>query len=146
MDGNFRYFTASKFNMDLITRFHCWLTSIFLKKKFTGNLLCPIIAHVSVIWWVCLFSRHHEQKVCICIHICMSCFLLTKQNKTLRFVKLLCPTSYVALCFSVIGAASVAFLAGSIAFFWLLFPATSPELFNSSFDRCSCWHGFCNWK
>ncbi|AQK85337.1 CAAX prenyl protease 2 [Zea mays] len=44
------------------------------------------------------------------------------------------------------GAALVAFLAGSIAFFWLLFPATSPELYNSSFDRCSCWHGFCNWK
>ncbi|CAL4893025.1 unnamed protein product [Urochloa decumbens] len=44
------------------------------------------------------------------------------------------------------GVASVAFLAGSICFFWLLFPATSPELYNTRLDRCRCWHGFCNWK
>ncbi|KAG2619850.1 hypothetical protein PVAP13_3NG140300 [Panicum virgatum] len=44
------------------------------------------------------------------------------------------------------GVASVAFLAGSICFFCLLFPATSPELYNTRLDRCRCWHGFCNWK
>ena len=45
MDGNYSYFTVSKFNMVLITRFHCWLTFIW-EKKTTGNLLCPIVAHV----------------------------------------------------------------------------------------------------
>lgn len=44
------------------------------------------------------------------------------------------------------GVASVAFLAGSVCFFWLLFPATSPELYNTRLDRCRCWHGFCNWR
>ncbi|GJN14147.1 hypothetical protein PR202_gb00932 [Eleusine coracana subsp. coracana] len=44
------------------------------------------------------------------------------------------------------GLASVAFLAGSISFFWLLFPVTSPELYNSSLEHCSCWHGYCRWK
>ncbi|TVU18953.1 hypothetical protein EJB05_35076 [Eragrostis curvula] len=44
------------------------------------------------------------------------------------------------------GLASAAFLVGSISFFWFLFPATSPELYNSRLDRCSCWHGYCRWK
>ncbi|XP_062231188.1 CAAX prenyl protease 2 [Phragmites australis] len=44
------------------------------------------------------------------------------------------------------GVASVAFLAGSISFFWLLFPATSPKLYNTRLDRCSCWHGYCRWE
>uniref|UniRef100_A0A0E0PL97 intramembrane prenyl-peptidase Rce1 n=1 Tax=Oryza rufipogon TaxID=4529 RepID=A0A0E0PL97_ORYRU len=44
------------------------------------------------------------------------------------------------------GVASVAFLAGSLSFFWLLFPATSPKLYNSRIDQCSCWHGYCRWS
>ncbi|KAJ1282957.1 hypothetical protein BS78_03G090800 [Paspalum vaginatum] len=44
------------------------------------------------------------------------------------------------------GMASIAFVAGSLSFFWFLYPATSPKLFNTRLDRCSCWHGYCNWK
>ncbi|KAF8748873.1 hypothetical protein HU200_012800 [Digitaria exilis] len=44
------------------------------------------------------------------------------------------------------GVASAAFLGGSICFFWLLFPATRPELYYTRLDRCRCWHGFCYWK
>uniref|UniRef100_A0A0E0L1F7 intramembrane prenyl-peptidase Rce1 n=1 Tax=Oryza punctata TaxID=4537 RepID=A0A0E0L1F7_ORYPU len=44
------------------------------------------------------------------------------------------------------GVASVAFLAGSLSFFWLLFPATSPKLYNARLDQCSCWHGYCRWS
>ncbi|KAL6631053.1 hypothetical protein ACP70R_028393 [Stipagrostis hirtigluma subsp. patula] len=43
------------------------------------------------------------------------------------------------------GVAFVAFLAGSASFFWLLFPATSPELYNTWLHRCNCWHGYCRW-
>lgn len=81
-----------------------WYATFLLIR--TGNLLCPIIAHV------------------FCNMMGLPVFSSPRTK----------------------GAALVAFLAGSIAFFWLLFPATSPELYNSSFDRCSCWHGFCNWK
>ncbi|EES18066.1 hypothetical protein BDA96_09G113400 [Sorghum bicolor] len=70
----------------------------------TGNLLCPIVAHV------------------FCNMMGLPVFSSPRTK------------------------ASVAFMAGLISFFWLLFPATSPELYNSSFDRCNCWHGFCNWK
>ncbi|CAM0955913.1 unnamed protein product [Alopecurus aequalis] len=44
------------------------------------------------------------------------------------------------------GLASLAFLAGSISFFYLIFPATSPKLYNSRLDGCSCWHGYCRWS
>lgn len=81
-----------------------WYATFLLIR--TGNLLCPIIAHV------------------FCNMMGLPVFSSPRTK----------------------GAALVAFLAGLIAFFWLLFPATSPELYNSSFDRCSCWHGFCNWK
>ncbi|KAJ1287561.1 hypothetical protein BS78_02G019700 [Paspalum vaginatum] len=44
------------------------------------------------------------------------------------------------------GMASIAFVAGSLSFFWFLYPATSPKLFNTRLDRCSSWHGYCSWK
>lgn len=44
------------------------------------------------------------------------------------------------------GIVSIAFVVGSLSFFWLLYPATSPKLYNTRLDSCSCWHGFCNWK
>ncbi|XP_006654295.2 CAAX prenyl protease 2 [Oryza brachyantha] len=44
------------------------------------------------------------------------------------------------------GVASVAFLAGSLSFFCLLFPATIPKLYNARLDQCSCWHGYCRWS
>ncbi|KAM0905546.1 hypothetical protein ACQ4PT_017328 [Festuca glaucescens] len=44
------------------------------------------------------------------------------------------------------GVTSVAFMAGSISFFYLLFPATSPQLYNAKLDGCSCWHGYCRWS
>lgn len=43
------------------------------------------------------------------------------------------------------GMASLAFLVGSISFFCVLFPATSPRLYNTRLDGCSCWHGYCRW-
>uniref|UniRef100_A0A0E0PL98 intramembrane prenyl-peptidase Rce1 n=1 Tax=Oryza rufipogon TaxID=4529 RepID=A0A0E0PL98_ORYRU len=53
---------------------------------------------------------------------------------------------YAVFLFTRTGVASVAFLAGSLSFFWLLFPATSPKLYNSRIDQCSCWHGYCRWS
>uniref|UniRef100_A0A452YXC9 CAAX prenyl protease 2 n=1 Tax=Aegilops tauschii subsp. strangulata TaxID=200361 RepID=A0A452YXC9_AEGTS len=44
------------------------------------------------------------------------------------------------------GLTSLAFLAGSVSFFCLLFPATSPKLYNARLDGCSCWHGYCRWS
>ncbi|XP_048535638.1 CAAX prenyl protease 2 isoform X2 [Triticum urartu] len=44
------------------------------------------------------------------------------------------------------GVTSLAFLAGSVSFFCLLFPATSPKLYNARLDGCSCWHGYCRWS
>ncbi|KAL5229486.1 hypothetical protein ABZP36_028262 [Zizania latifolia] len=44
------------------------------------------------------------------------------------------------------GVASIAFLTGSMSFFWLLSPATSPKLYNNKLDHCSCWHGYCRWS
>ncbi|CAN6452496.1 unnamed protein product [Victoria cruziana] len=38
------------------------------------------------------------------------------------------------------------FLIGCGTFFILLFPATSPDLYNSDTKHCRCWHGFCSWS
>ncbi|PKA47540.1 CAAX prenyl protease 2 [Apostasia shenzhenica] len=43
------------------------------------------------------------------------------------------------------GLATIAFVVGLACFLWLLFPASSPNLYNSSMDGCSCWHGYCSW-
>ncbi|KAI9090744.1 hypothetical protein K1719_028597 [Acacia pycnantha] len=43
------------------------------------------------------------------------------------------------------GLVSVAAVMGLLAFFYLLFPATSPDLYNDIIDNCSCWHGYCSW-
>lgn len=40
---------------------------------------------------------------------------------------------------------SLAFMAGSVAFFLLLFPLTDPTLYNTRTDNCRCWHGYCSW-
>ncbi|XP_031499811.1 CAAX prenyl protease 2 isoform X4 [Nymphaea colorata] len=37
------------------------------------------------------------------------------------------------------------FLIGCGTFFILLFPATSPDLYNSNTKHCRCWHEFCSW-
>ncbi|KAG1331011.1 CAAX prenyl protease 2 [Cocos nucifera] len=44
------------------------------------------------------------------------------------------------------GTATVACVAGLAGFCWLLFPATSPDLYNDRRDGCSCWHGYCSWN
>lgn len=38
------------------------------------------------------------------------------------------------------------FVAGTVGFLRLLFPATNPDLYNSRTDNCSCWHGHCSWN
>ncbi|KAL5742228.1 hypothetical protein ACOSP7_028960 [Xanthoceras sorbifolium] len=43
------------------------------------------------------------------------------------------------------GLVSVAFVAGMVAFFWLLFPMTRPNLYNKT-NNCRCWHGYCSWN
>ncbi|XP_076900903.1 CAAX prenyl protease 2-like [Bidens hawaiensis] len=40
---------------------------------------------------------------------------------------------------------SVGFVAGTISFVYLLFPLTSPALFNDRTDDCKCWHTYCYW-
>ncbi|KAL3825779.1 hypothetical protein ACJIZ3_021808 [Penstemon smallii] len=40
---------------------------------------------------------------------------------------------------------SVSFAMGMLGFFWMLFPFTSPDLYNSRADNCKCWHRYCNW-
>ncbi|XP_073013559.1 CAAX prenyl protease 2 isoform X1 [Typha latifolia] len=44
------------------------------------------------------------------------------------------------------GLATIAFAAGFVGFFWLLFPATTPDIYNYRKDGCSCWHGYCYWE
>ncbi|XP_072979915.1 CAAX prenyl protease 2 isoform X2 [Typha angustifolia] len=44
------------------------------------------------------------------------------------------------------GLATIAFAAGFVGFFWLLFPATTPDIYNNRKDGCSCWHGYCYWE
>ncbi|KAI3683874.1 hypothetical protein L1987_84389 [Smallanthus sonchifolius] len=40
---------------------------------------------------------------------------------------------------------SVGFVAGAISFVYLLFPLTSPALYNDRTDDCKCWHIYCDW-
>ncbi|KAJ0958653.1 putative CAAX prenyl protease 2 [Helianthus annuus] len=40
---------------------------------------------------------------------------------------------------------SVGFVAGAISFVYLLFPLTSPALYNDRTDNCECWHTYCYW-
>ncbi|XP_020245794.1 CAAX prenyl protease 2 isoform X1 [Asparagus officinalis] len=41
------------------------------------------------------------------------------------------------------GLVTAVFVAGTVSFFWLLLPASSPDLYNDSLDNCFCWHGYC---
>ncbi|CAH9078993.1 unnamed protein product [Cuscuta epithymum] len=41
------------------------------------------------------------------------------------------------------GTITLAFLAGLLGFYWLLFPLTSPQLYNNRTDSCNCWHQYC---
>ncbi|XP_021728675.1 CAAX prenyl protease 2-like isoform X3 [Chenopodium quinoa] len=41
---------------------------------------------------------------------------------------------------------SLAFISGTIAFVRLIFPLTSPALYNNRTDNCHCWHGYCSWS
>lgn len=41
---------------------------------------------------------------------------------------------------------SLAFVVGMFGFLWLLFPMTSPYLFNERTNNCRCWHGYCSWN
>ncbi|XP_059646705.1 CAAX prenyl protease 2 [Cornus florida] len=41
------------------------------------------------------------------------------------------------------GMVGVAFIAGMVGFVWLLFPVTSPDLYNGRTDYCRCWHRYC---
>lgn len=43
------------------------------------------------------------------------------------------------------GLVTVAFVMGMLGFFWMLFPFTSPHLYNSRTDNCKCWHRYCHW-
>ncbi|XP_054819753.1 CAAX prenyl protease 2 isoform X2 [Prosopis cineraria] len=53
--------------------------------------------------------------------------------------------SYASFLFIRTGWVSVAVVMGLVAFFYLLLPATSPDLYNDRIDNCSCWHGYCSW-
>ncbi|VFQ79758.1 unnamed protein product [Cuscuta campestris] len=44
------------------------------------------------------------------------------------------------------GLITVAFIAGLLSFYWLLFPLTSPQLYNNRTDKCNCWHRYCTWN
>ncbi|KAL4560386.1 hypothetical protein LXL04_032536 [Taraxacum kok-saghyz] len=41
---------------------------------------------------------------------------------------------------------SVGFVVGAVGFVYLLFPLTSPELYNDRTDNCKCWHRYCGWS
>ncbi|KAL3536127.1 hypothetical protein ACH5RR_004588 [Cinchona calisaya] len=44
------------------------------------------------------------------------------------------------------GIVSLAFIAGALGFFWLIFPLTSPHLYNDTLHSCKCWHRYCTWS
>ncbi|KAL8263354.1 hypothetical protein R6Q59_024703 [Mikania micrantha] len=44
------------------------------------------------------------------------------------------------------GLVSVGFVAGAISFVYLLFPLTSPALYNDRTDDCKCWQIYCVWS
>ncbi|GMI71011.1 ARABIDOPSIS THALIANA FARNESYLATED PROTEIN-CONVERTING ENZYME-2 [Hibiscus trionum] len=44
------------------------------------------------------------------------------------------------------GLVSVAFVAGTLYFAWLLFPLTRPDLYNERTNSCRCWQGYCLWN
>ncbi|KVH99894.1 CAAX amino terminal protease [Cynara cardunculus var. scolymus] len=44
------------------------------------------------------------------------------------------------------GMVSVGFVAGVLGFVYLLFPLTSPDLYNDRIDDCKCWHRYCDWS
>ncbi|KAJ9559225.1 hypothetical protein OSB04_013839 [Centaurea solstitialis] len=44
------------------------------------------------------------------------------------------------------GLASVGFVAGVVGFIYLLFPLTSPDLYNDRTNDCKCWHRYCDWS
>lgn len=44
------------------------------------------------------------------------------------------------------GLATIAFIFGLACFLRLLFPVSSPILYNNSIESCNCWQGYCGWR
>ncbi|XP_042053762.1 CAAX prenyl protease 2-like [Salvia splendens] len=44
------------------------------------------------------------------------------------------------------GMVSLVFVIGVVSFSKLLFPLTTPYLYNDEGDNCSCWHRYCSWS
>lgn len=44
------------------------------------------------------------------------------------------------------GMVTLGFIAGLLGFMWLLFPLTSPHLYNYRTDACKCWNAYCSWN
>ncbi|CAA7400217.1 unnamed protein product [Spirodela intermedia] len=71
----------------------------------TGNLICPIMAHV----------------------FCNMMGLPAVSSSQAK------------------GLTRVGFAVGVAGFLLVLFPLTSPDLYNESLEECRCWHGRCGW-
>ncbi|XP_057534447.1 CAAX prenyl protease 2 [Amaranthus tricolor] len=41
---------------------------------------------------------------------------------------------------------SLAFITGTVMFVRLLFPLTSPTMYQHGIDNCQCWQGYCSWS
>ncbi|KAG0495128.1 hypothetical protein HPP92_006122 [Vanilla planifolia] len=74
-------------------------------------------------------------------------FLRTGQLVSAIVVHVLCNLMGLPVLFSSSfkGLPTIGFILGLVCFFFLLFPASNPLLYNNGIDSCSCGQGYCNW-
>ncbi|XP_037492181.1 CAAX prenyl protease 2 isoform X3 [Jatropha curcas] len=104
-------------------------------KIYSVIFLCPILfslAHLN--HWMEIYVRHNYSM------LKASMVVGLQLGYTVIF------GSYASFLFIRTGMVTLAFVAGVVTFSWLLFPVTSPDLYNDQTNNCRCWHGYCSWN
>ncbi|KAI5664776.1 hypothetical protein M9H77_24099 [Catharanthus roseus] len=127
---------------------------------YTAVFLCPIffsLAHLNHFWELYTKKNRNFVKASMAVGFQLGYTVVFGSYASFLFVRtghlsgplishIFCNYMGIPVIFSRrTGLVTLAFIVGLLGFIWLLFPLTSPHLFNYKTDTCKCWHGYCNW-
>ncbi|EYU35475.1 hypothetical protein ABFS82_10G052200 [Erythranthe guttata] len=128
---------------------------------YTAIFLCPIffsLAHLNHLLEVYAQQNFSLVKACLVVGLQLgytvifgayASFLLVRTGHLTAplVAHIFCNFMGLPVIFSRrSGIVIVAFVLGMLSFVWMLFPLTAPQLYNTTTEKCSCWHGYCNWS
>ncbi|XP_057742018.1 CAAX prenyl protease 2 isoform X2 [Arachis stenosperma] len=129
-------------------------------KPYGVILLCPIffsLAHLNHFMEIYAKQNYRIKKAVMVIGLQLGYTVVFGSYASFLFIRtghliaplvahICCNFMGLPVLFSKRSAASIAFILGLLGFLWLLFPITTPDLYNDRVDNCSCWQGYCSWR